>query len=117
MHKFGPCKLLRKFSSRNAYEMELPDGLGISPIFNIIDLHQFHESEFNEDRVADLEKQLPRKEPDQIEDILDSRIGRSTRSSKYMEYLVKWKDRPIEDSSWISQAKVDRLGFPLTPAK
>ena len=35
--KIGPCRILRKFSA-NAYEIELPSDIGISPIFNIVDL-------------------------------------------------------------------------------
>ena len=35
----------------------------------------------------------------EIEVVLDSRDGRSTRKKTYDKYLVKWKGRPIEDSS------------------
>ena len=38
MKKFGPYKILKKYDSGNAYEVELPDGIQISPIFNITDL-------------------------------------------------------------------------------
>jgi hypothetical protein len=38
MKKIGPCKILRKFGA-NAYEIELPIGIGNSPILNISDLY------------------------------------------------------------------------------
>ena len=38
--KIGPYKILRKFSA-NAYELQLPYGIGISPIFNISDLYPY----------------------------------------------------------------------------
>ena len=44
MKNFGPCKILRKFVSGNAYEVKLPDDMDISPIFNITDLYKYHES-------------------------------------------------------------------------
>lgn len=56
MRKFGPCRILGKFGSGNAYEVELPDSLTISLVFNIVDLHQYHEPKFSEDSIANLEK-------------------------------------------------------------
>jgi hypothetical protein len=44
MKKIGPCKVLRKFRE-NAYEIELPDGIEISPIFNIVDLYPYRAGE------------------------------------------------------------------------
>jgi hypothetical protein len=44
MKKMGPCKVLRKFGE-NAYKLELPDGIGISPIFNISDLYPYRSEE------------------------------------------------------------------------
>jgi hypothetical protein len=40
MKKIGPCKVIRKFGA-NAYEIELPYEVGISPIFNVVDLYPY----------------------------------------------------------------------------
>jgi hypothetical protein len=44
MKKIGPCKVLKKFWA-NAYEIELPNGIVISPIFNILDLYPYKAEE------------------------------------------------------------------------
>lgn len=43
MKKFGPCRILKKHDSGNAYEVELSSGINISPVFNIVDLTEYHE--------------------------------------------------------------------------
>ena len=43
MKRFGPCKIIGKRDSGNAYEVELPSELNISPIINILDLIEYHE--------------------------------------------------------------------------
>jgi hypothetical protein len=50
MKKIGPCKIIRKFEA-NAYEIELPDGVGILPIFNIENLYPYREDEPDGDKV------------------------------------------------------------------
>jgi hypothetical protein len=44
MKKTGPCRVLKKCVA-NAYEIELSDGIGISPIFNISDLYPYRVEE------------------------------------------------------------------------
>jgi hypothetical protein len=44
MKKIGPCKIIRKFEE-NTYEIELPDGVQILPIFNIEDLYPYRTDE------------------------------------------------------------------------
>ena len=43
MKKIGPCRIVRKFST-NVYEIELLDGIGISPIFNVAYLYPYKET-------------------------------------------------------------------------
>ena len=49
----------------------------------------------------------------QIEKILDSHVGKSTKNKTYEEYLVKWKGRLVEDSSYIAREDISHHGFPL----
>jgi hypothetical protein len=60
MKKIGSCKSLRKFEA-NAYEIELPDDVGISPIFNIEDLYPYREYEAGEEIQKEIHwvKQMP----------------------------------------------------------
>jgi hypothetical protein len=44
MKKIGPCKVIRKFGA-NAYDIELPDGVRISLIFNVTDLYPYRDEE------------------------------------------------------------------------
>ena len=43
MKKFGPCKIVKRHNYGNAYKVEFPIELNISPIFNILDLTEFYE--------------------------------------------------------------------------
>jgi hypothetical protein len=47
LKKIGPCKILRKFDE-NAYEIEMLEDVGISPIFNILDLYPYSEDDARE---------------------------------------------------------------------
>jgi hypothetical protein len=61
MKKIGTCKVLKKFRE-NAYELELPDGIGISPIFNILNLYPHRPGEAEagtKEPVIQWQKQLP----------------------------------------------------------
>jgi hypothetical protein len=102
MKKIGPCKILRKFGE-NAYELELPEGIGISPIFNISDLYPYRTEDegagTNEQPVIQWQKKLPVAQKPEMECILEKSVGRKTRRKQYLEYLVKWKDHPVEDAN------------------
>jgi hypothetical protein len=112
MKKIGPCRVLKKFGEK-AYELEFPEGIGISPIFNILDLYPYRADEEDtgtDEPVVQWQKQLPVAQKPQMECILDKRVGRKTRRKQYFEYLVKWKNHPVEDASWETDAVIQRHG-------
>jgi hypothetical protein len=41
---------------------------------------------------------------------LDQRIAKKTWRRVYYEYLVKWKDHPSEDVSWITKIDIQKHG-------
>ena len=45
MRNFSPCKILRRFDNGNAYEVEFPNDMDISPMFNVSNLYEYHESD------------------------------------------------------------------------
>ena len=113
--KIGPCRILRKFSA-NAYEIELPPGVGISPIFNVADLYKY-EKEAADDTAQDQEtpeidwvKQLPTAKNLQPERILDKKVYKKTRAREYFQYLVKWKGQPITEATWVTEDILQKLG-------
>jgi hypothetical protein len=108
MKKIGPCKVLKKFGA-NAYDIELPDGIGIYLIFNISNLYPYKSEEVetgNEQPEVQWRKQMPVAENPQMERILDKSVGKRTRRKEYFEYLVKWKDNPVEDAIWENEAEI-----------
>ena len=77
LKKTGPCNIFRKFCA-NAYEIELPFDLEISPIFNVSNLYSFKYSGLQTEEIISSKdgqllywkEQLPPKEQLQIESIL-----------------------------------------------
>jgi hypothetical protein len=81
MKKIGPCKVLKKFGA-NAYEIELPDGIRIFPIFNVSDLYPYKNEEAgtsDEQMEIHWTKKRPVVEKPQMESILDKIISKKTR--------------------------------------
>jgi hypothetical protein len=112
MKKIRPCKILRKFDA-NACEIELPDDVGISPIFNISYLYPYMKDDTEGSKDQDKiqwEKQILIEEKPQMEKIVDQRIGKKTRRKTYFEYWVKWKGCPIDDASWENEADIQKCG-------
>ena len=46
----------------------------------------------------------------QPEKILDKRVFRKTRGQEYFQYLIKWKDKPEEDATWMTEGMLQKIG-------
>ena len=112
--KIKTCKILRRFSA-NAYEIERPPDVGISPIFNIADLYKYQaetievELEDREESRVNWVKQFPTKETLQPYKILDQKVYKKTRNQEYFQYLVKWKDHLVADATWVTEATLQKI--------
>ena len=58
MKNFGPCKIVKRHDSGNTYEVELPDDLNISLVFNISKLTEYYEGG-DSDEVVDIQWSIP----------------------------------------------------------
>ena len=45
----------------------------------------------------------------EAEHILDTRVTKKTRKKKYLEYLVKWKVRLMEYSTWMDEETLQQV--------
>lgn len=113
--KIGPCRVLRKFSA-NAYEIELPPNIGISPIFNVVDLYRYEKehvdnaAEDQEEQEIDWVKQLPIAKELKPERILDKKILKKTKGQEYFQDMIKWKNQPIVEATWMTNSMLQKLG-------
>ena len=59
------------------------------------------------------EKQMPMEKPLEDEKILNTRLAKKTRSIEFLDYLVKWKEHPEEDASWMNVAEIEKKGYSI----
>ena len=81
---------MKRHDFGNTYEVDFPAELNISLVFNILDLIEYHEWG-DGDEVTEVQWSIPiaSSATKEIEEILDSHIGKSTRNKTYDYYLVK----------------------------
>jgi hypothetical protein len=53
---------------------------------------------------------MPVAEMSQMGYILDKRVSKRTRRKQCFEYLVKWKNNPVEDANWETEAEIQKHG-------
>nr|CAD1825689.1 unnamed protein product [Ananas comosus var. bracteatus] len=106
--KYGPFKILKKLGD-NAYLIDLPPEVSTSPIFNVSELYEYHGEAPSTVDIDGLTSRSDIETPsDGVEDILDVRES-VTRRGTHRRYLVRWRGRPLSDSSWVSEAELRQL--------
>ena len=45
--------------------------------------------------------------------VLDTRLAKKTRGREYLDYLVKWKEHPEEDATWMNVAEIEKKGYSI----
>lgn len=45
--------------------------------------------------------------------IFDTHVAKKARRKEYLEYLVKWKDRSMEDSTWMDESSLQKAGHSI----
>jgi hypothetical protein len=98
-----------------AYELELPQGSRIHNVFHVSCLKKAIGQ-----HIIPIETLPPMDEEGQLvlnsEEILEVREKRFRKRS-IKEYLIRWKDLPIEDATWENEQMVRETGLELLEDK
>ena len=44
---------------------------------------------------------------------METKVTKKTKGKEYLEYLVKWQGHPVEDSTWMSAADIEKKGYAI----
>lgn len=58
------------------------------------------------------EQQLPARQCEEIDEVIDSRVVRRTTGKEYKEYLIKWRGEKMEEATWVAGPELLKLGIP-----
>ncbi|GLJ40859.1 hypothetical protein SUGI_0845190 [Cryptomeria japonica] len=48
-----------------------------------------------------------------IECILEKQLLKKSCRKEYVRYLVRWRNHPLEDASWLSASEISAYGHPI----
>ncbi|KAA0067362.1 reverse transcriptase [Cucumis melo var. makuwa] len=98
----GPVEVLKKVGN-TSYRVALPTWMKIYPVIHVSNLKSYHQDteDLQQNIVTRPIIDLNQKEDKEVEEILAERVRRGRRPARRIhEYLVKWKNLPVEETSW-----------------
>jgi hypothetical protein len=111
---FGPYRISRRIGAV-AYELDLPQGSRIHNVFHVSCLKKYIGQ-----HIIPIETLPPMDEEGQLvlipKEILEVR-EKSLRKRSIKEYLIRWKDLPIEDATRENEQMVRETGLELLKDK
>ena len=114
--KLGPYPVKKVISEVN-YELTLPDGIRIHPVFHISLLEKASRDELQNGPIMDSIEVLPVEEEYEVEEIRAIRMENNER-----QYLIKWKNYGEDHNAWeptdhlSNQGEITLIVAPLTRA-
>ncbi|KAA0067731.1 reverse transcriptase [Cucumis melo var. makuwa] len=97
-----PVEVLKKVGNAS-YRVALPTWMKIYPVIHVSNLKPYHQDteDLQQNVVICLIIDLSQKEDKDVEEILAERVRRGRRPTRRIhEYLIKWKNLPVEETSW-----------------
>jgi hypothetical protein len=111
---FGRYRINKKVGAV-AYELELPQGRRVHNVFHVFCLKKAIGQ-----HITPIEVFPPLDEEGQLvfisEEILEVQ-EKKLRKRSIKEYLIRWKDLPIEDATWENEQVVREIGLELLEDK
>ena len=119
MRKIVPFRILQK-CGHNASKVELPPDIGLSNTFNVSYLYPYRGSQPKNSGIEstkvdkEIMDSLPKVGTPTIECVLEKREGKKTRRKVYIEYLIKWIGKLVEDASWLPESAMKKMGYDVS---
>ena len=98
----GPVEVLKKVGN-TSYKVALPTWMKIHPVIHVSNLKPYYQDpdDMQRNAIARPAINLSQKESKEVEEILAERVRMGRRPTRRIhEYLVKWKNLPVEETSW-----------------
>ena len=101
---FGPYEIVEKVGQAT-YCIKIPVSWKVYNIFNESLLKPYHTPHYANQKLKEKHTQDKQRQEDdsreyELEQLLNSQISKRGRGQGQLEYLVKWKNYPLEEASW-----------------